>query len=129
MTFKALHNLAPSNLTYLLQLYQPTRTLRSSSDALLMARSARIRNYGDRQNSGTMYYSISGFVHSLKRLLKTHLFNSFPLIPAETAFCGSPSYHPISPSSIAPLTGRNRPPGRSPKPCAWINPFLAHIKR
>ena len=28
-----------------------------------------------------------------------------------------PSYHPISPSSIAPLTGRNRPPGRPPKPC------------
>ncbi len=55
--------------------------------------------------------------------------NSFPLIPAETAFRGSPSYWPISPSSIAPLTGRNRPTGGPPKPCAWINPFLAHIKR
>ena len=55
--------------------------------------------------------------------------NSFPLIPAETAFRGSPSYRPISPSSIAPLTGRYRPPGRPRKPCAWINPFLAHIKR
>ena len=55
--------------------------------------------------------------------------NSFPLIPAETAFRGSPSYRPISPSSIAPLTGWNRPPGWPPKPCAWINPLLAHIKR
>ena len=55
--------------------------------------------------------------------------NSFPLIPAETAFRGSPSYRPISPSSIAPLTGRNRPTGGPPIPCAWINPILAHIKR
>ena len=53
----------------------------------------------------------------------------FPLIPAETAFRGSPSYHPISPSSIVPLTGRNRRlAGRPPKPWAWISPFLAHIK-
>ena len=43
--------------------------------------------------------------------------NSFPLIPAETAFRGSLSYRPISPSLITPLTGRNRPPGRPPKPC------------
>ena len=27
-----------------------------------------------------------------------------------------------------PSSGRNRPPGRPPKPCAWIDPFLAHIK-
>ena len=47
----------------------------------------------------------------------TCLINSFPLIPAETAFRGSPSYRPISPSSIAPLTSRYRPPGRPPKPC------------
>ena len=55
--------------------------------------------------------------------------NSFHLIPTETAFRGSPSYRPISPSSVTPLTGRNRPPGWPPKPCAWINPFLSHIKR
>ena len=42
---------------------------------------------------------------------------SFPLIPAETSFRGSPPYHPISPSSIAPLTSRNRSPRRPPKPC------------
>ena len=48
LTSNALHHLAPSYLTYLLQLYQPTRTLRSSSDSLLTARSAHLRNYGDR---------------------------------------------------------------------------------
>ena len=48
LTFKALHHLAPSYLTDLLQLYHPTRTLRSSSDSLLTARCARLRNYGDR---------------------------------------------------------------------------------
>ena len=41
------------------------------------------------------------------RQWETHRgINSFPLIQAETAFRGSPSYRPISPSSIAPLTGR-----------------------
>ena len=48
LTFKALHHLASSYLADLLQLYHPTRTLRSSPDALLTARSARLRNYGDR---------------------------------------------------------------------------------
>ena len=48
LTFKAVHHLASSYLTDLLQLYHPTRTLRSSSDALLTARSARLCNYGDR---------------------------------------------------------------------------------
>ena len=45
------------------------------------------------------------------------MLNSSPLIPAETAFHGSPSYRPISPSSIDPLTGRNRLTGGPPKPC------------
>ena len=48
LTFKALHHLAPSYLTDLLQLDHPTRTLRSSSDSLLTAHCARLRNYGDR---------------------------------------------------------------------------------
>ena len=48
LTFKALRHLAPSYLTDLLQLYHPTTTLRSSSDALLTEHSARLRNYGVR---------------------------------------------------------------------------------
>ena len=48
LPFKALHHIAPCYLTNLLQPYHPTRTLRSSSDSLLTARSARLRNSGDR---------------------------------------------------------------------------------
>ncbi len=78
-----IHHLAPSYLTDLLQLYHPTRTLRSSSDALLTARSARLRNYGDRafcvaapklRNNLPLNMRECGSVQSFKRLLKTHLF-------------------------------------------------------
>ena len=83
LTFKALRHLAPSYVTYLLQLYHPTRTRRSSSDSLLTARSARLRNYGDRDfcvaalklwNDLPLNIRECGSVHSFKRLLKTHLF-------------------------------------------------------
>lgn len=46
MTFKAIHLLAPSYITDLLQFYQPSRTLRSSSYSLLSVRSAQLRQYG-----------------------------------------------------------------------------------
>ena len=81
--FKALHHLAPSYLTDLLQLYHPTRTLRSSSDSLLTARCARLRNYGDRAfcvaapklwNDLPLNIRECGSVHSFKRLLKTYFF-------------------------------------------------------
>ena len=83
LTFKALHHLAPSYLTDLLQLYHPTRTLRSSSDSLLTARCARLRNYGDRAfcvaapklwNDLPLNIRECGSVHSFKRLLKTYFF-------------------------------------------------------
>ena len=83
LTFKAPHHLAPSYLTDLLQLYHPTRTLRSSSDALLTEHSARLRNYGDRAfcvaapklwNNLPLNIRECGSVNSFKRLLKTHLF-------------------------------------------------------
>ena len=83
LTFKALHHLAPSYLTDLLQLYHPTRTLRSSSDALLTEHSARLRNYGDRAfcvaapklwNNLRLNIRECGSVNRFKRLLKTHLF-------------------------------------------------------
>ena len=83
LTFKALHDLAPSYLSDLLQLYHPARTLRSSSDSLLMARCARLRNYGDRAfcvaapklwNDLPLNIRECGSVHSFKRLLKTHFF-------------------------------------------------------
>ena len=83
LTFKALHHLAPSYLTDLLQLYHTTRTLRSSSDALLTEHSARLRNYGDRDfsvaapklwNNLPLNMRECGSANSFKRLLKTHLF-------------------------------------------------------
>ena len=83
LTFTALHHLAPSYLTDLLQLYHPTRTLRSSSDALLTEHSARLRNYGARAfcvvapklwNNLPLNMRECGSVNSFKRLLKTHLF-------------------------------------------------------
>ena len=83
LTFKALHHLAPSYLTDLLQLYHPTRTLRSSSDSLLTARCARLRNYGDRAfcvaapklwKDLPLNIHECGSVHSFKRLLKTYFF-------------------------------------------------------
>ena len=83
LTFNALHHLAPSYLTDLLQLYHPTRTLRSSSDSLLTARCACLRNYGDRAfcvaapklwNDLPLNIRECGSVHSFKRLLKTYFF-------------------------------------------------------
>ena len=71
------------NKTELLQLYHPTRTLRSSSDYLLTEHSARLRNYGDRAfcvaapklwNNLPLNMRECGSVNSFKRLLKTHLF-------------------------------------------------------
>ena len=83
LTFKAMHHLAPSYLTDLLQLYHPTRTIRSSSDSLLTARGALLRNSGDRAfcvaasklwNDLSLNIRECGSVHSFKRLLKTYFF-------------------------------------------------------
>ena len=72
LTFKAIHHLAPSYLAHLLQLYHPTRTLRSSSDSLMMARKTHNRHYGDRAfcvaapklwNNLPLYMRECGFVH------------------------------------------------------------------
>ena len=43
-------------------------------------------------------------------MIKSVLFNSFPLLPACTAFPGSHSYRPQTTSSIPPLTAFNRRP-------------------
>ena len=86
LTFKALHHLAPSYLTDLLQLYHPTRTLRSSSDSLLTARCARLRNYGDRAfcvaapklwNDLPLNIRECGSVHSFKPTSKCHRWEQF----------------------------------------------------
>jgi len=46
LTFKALHGLAPSYITEMLQPYRPSRSLRSASKRLLIVPSAKLRGYG-----------------------------------------------------------------------------------
>ena len=83
MTFKALHLLAPSYIADLLQFYQPCRTLRSSSDSLLIVCSAHLCHYGDRAfciaaprlwNSLPHEMRKCDSLYTFKRLLKTILF-------------------------------------------------------
>ena len=54
LTFNCLHGLAPQYLIELIELYVPTRTLRSSSECMLVERSARTVRYGQRSFS---YYA------------------------------------------------------------------------
>ena len=47
-TFKALNNLCPSFISDLLDIYRPTRTLRSSSKNLLVIPRSKLKSYGGR---------------------------------------------------------------------------------
>ena len=58
-TYKASHLLALSYLPYLFQFYQPSRTLRSSSEILLVVYRKHLRQYGDRSFCITPYGIIS----------------------------------------------------------------------
>ena len=51
LTFKALHGMAPDYLSLRLRAYNPTRSLRSSDEGLLMPSAWRVRNYGLRRFS------------------------------------------------------------------------------
>ena len=48
LTFKALHGLAPDYLASLLQVYTPTRSLRSTNSSSLVIPPARLKTYGER---------------------------------------------------------------------------------
>ena len=89
MTFKALHLLAPSYIADLLQFYQPSRTLRSSSDSLLTVRSAHLRHYGDRAfciaaprlwNSLPHEMRKCDSLYTFKRLLKLSCLNALIIL-------------------------------------------------
>lgn len=82
-TFKILNNLAPSYLIDLLNLYIPTRALRSSNQGLLMQPMSRLKTKGDRAfafaapklwNSLPVDVRASETIQSFKSRLKTHLF-------------------------------------------------------
>uniref|UniRef100_UPI003AAD7030 uncharacterized protein n=1 Tax=Centroberyx gerrardi TaxID=166262 RepID=UPI003AAD7030 len=83
LTFKALHNLAPTYLSDLLQDYIPSRSLRSSSAGLLTIPTSRLSTMGARAFSCTaprLWNSLpphirqSATITSFKSHLKTHLF-------------------------------------------------------
>ena len=46
LTFKALHGLAPSYITEMLQPYKPSRSLRYACNRLLTVPSAKLKKYG-----------------------------------------------------------------------------------
>jgi hypothetical protein len=83
LTFRALHNLAPAYISDLVECYQPTRTLRSSSGSLLTTHTARLRQYGDRSfwvaapllwNDLPRDIRECDSINCFKKVLKTHLF-------------------------------------------------------
>ena len=84
LTYKCLHNLAPSYLQDLIHPYQPSRSLRSSSQVLLQIPKTRLKTYGDRsfaKAAPTLWNSLpldireSDSLDIFKRALKTHLFS------------------------------------------------------
>ncbi|KAL3060948.1 hypothetical protein OYC64_009207 [Pagothenia borchgrevinki] len=85
LTYKALHHLPPPYLTDLLILYQPPRSLRSTSAGLLSIPKAKLRSFGDRAFSVAppkLWNSLPQDLRESESLtlfqsrLKTHLFKS-----------------------------------------------------
>ena len=83
LTFKILHNLAPSYLAELIHTHTPSRTLRSSSTIQLFTPSANLTTMGSRAfsrsapslwNSLPLPIRTSDTVSTFKSRLKTHLF-------------------------------------------------------
>uniref|UniRef100_A0A671V9K1 Reverse transcriptase domain-containing protein n=1 Tax=Sparus aurata TaxID=8175 RepID=A0A671V9K1_SPAAU len=83
LTFKILHNLAPSYLAELIHAHTPSRTLRSSSTIQLFTPSANLTTMGSRAfsrsapslwNSLPLDIRTSDTVSTFKSRLKTHLF-------------------------------------------------------
>ena len=84
LTYKALHNRAPSYLSDLLIPYKPSRTLRSSSAGLLTVPPSKLHGYGDRAfsrlaprlwNSLPSHIQQANSVSTFKSKLKTYLFS------------------------------------------------------
>jgi len=83
MVYKALHGLAPYYIRELLNDYQPTRQLRSSSNIMLQIPRTRTVRYGDRAFSAyapkiwnilPLHVRQSDTISSFKSRLKTHYF-------------------------------------------------------
>ena len=83
LTFRALHDQAPSYLSDLIQPYTPARALRSVEQKLLMVPRTRLRTRGDRSfqavapklwNDLPISLRSIESVDAFKRQLKTYLF-------------------------------------------------------
>ena len=82
LTYRALHGLAPTYITELLMPYTPPRTLRSSTEQLLVVQKYRLKNFGARSfetaapalwNSLESQIRLQKTLTSFRRSLKTHL--------------------------------------------------------
>lgn len=85
LTYKALHEMAPTYVADLLNRYIPARRLRSSSKKLLVVPTIRTKTYGQRAFSYAAPYlwnllpehlKDATSVDSFKRMLKTHFFKN-----------------------------------------------------
>ena len=83
LTFKSLSGEAPDYISELIARYEPTRTLRSSTQSLLQEQSSRTVTYGDRRfavcapilwNCLPTHVRNSTSIEHFKSQLKTHLF-------------------------------------------------------
>ena len=81
LTYKALHGLAPTYISELIEEYQPKRTLRSASQFLLCTRPPKLcktKYYGERSFAAKVWnklpskLSAVSNINSLKKGLKTH---------------------------------------------------------
>ena len=83
MVFKALNGLAPEYVSELLGIYEPTNTLRSGDNGLLVEPKTRLTKRGDRafsnyaprlRNQLPSHIKAPPSVQTFKKNLKTHLF-------------------------------------------------------
>lgn len=111
ITYKALNGMAPKYLADLLQCYQPSRNLRSSSTNPLVVPNSNLKTYGDRAfnvavpklwnslpaNLRSISSSIA-FKNTIKTLLFNGAFNYDNLI--RSLWCGWVwcSWHPTAPT-------------------------------
>jgi len=86
LTYRIHHGLAPAYLSDLLKAYNPTRSLRSSSQTLLVIPKSRLKTYGDRSfavaapklwNELPKGIRCSDSLSIFLNRLKTHLFVQF----------------------------------------------------
>ena len=84
LTYKCIHDQAPSYLKDLIKEYEPSRALRSASQHLLQVPVTRLKSYGDRTfakaapllwNQLPLQIRETDSLDAFKSMLKTHMFN------------------------------------------------------